>query len=197
MQVLKYIDRRLSTSQIGIELAMLDTTVSTHRHHIMQKYNLQTQGELYDFSRHCIELYGPPEEPVFSEELESHRIQFKEKLKITLEFVGETDSLDNRTTRALSRILEEEYSNINRCKKDSSTVYPVRNVYVDLRRNSSQIIFTIRNDGIGSEALIENDSLKKILEAIGGRLSSPVSGTVEVTLRSRKLPRQILPWRRK
>ena len=196
MHVLKYIDKRLTTPQIGVELAMLETTVSTHRHHIMQKYNLRTQGELFDFAKHCMELYGPPPDPIFSKVLEVHRIQFKEK-DVNLEFEGETDGFDNRTTQALSRVVEEEYSNIKDSKKKEKIINAVKNVYIELRRSSSQITFTIRNDGSCSEKLIENVSLKKILEAIGGGLTSTTGGAVVVTLRSKRLLRQILPWRRK
>lgn len=51
MEVLKYLAMGMQTDQIGIELAMLEATVSTHRSNIRQKYGINTPGKLTLFAK--------------------------------------------------------------------------------------------------------------------------------------------------
>jgi two-component system nitrate/nitrite response regulator NarL len=170
MEVLKYIVRGRSTAQIGIELAMLEATVSAHRSNIMQKNKLRTQNELLKFAEKCMRLYGVPPDPIFSVELQKFCVKLREKSNINVEFIGDTEGFNNPITQALIRVMEEAWNNI---KPPNST----RNIFIELKQNSSRISFTIRADGKAEDAASiknirkgSNDALKRILEAIGGEL---------------------------
>lgn len=180
LKVLKYVSKGLMTAKIGIELAMPEATVSAHRHHIMQKYNLQTQGELKDFSKECMELYGIPPDPIFAEVLEEYLAKVKEKMNIDVEFEGEKDAFDNPTTQALSRVMEEVSNNIKH-RNQSKGAQRTTKLSMELKRDSSEIRFIILHDGKESETLIRSkgndgyESARKILKAIGGGLNVTVT----------------------
>ena len=199
LKVLKYVSKGLMTAKIGIELAMPEATVSAHRHHIMQKYNLQTQGELNDFSKECMELYGIPPDRIFAEALEEYLAKVKGKMNIDVEFEGEKDGLDNPTTQALSRVMEEVSNNIKH-RNQSKGAQRTTKISMELKRDSSGIRFIILYDGKDSETPIRSrenngyESVRKILKGIGGELNVTVidsTTTVIAALRPKTRPPKV------
>ena len=188
MEVLKYIALGMQSDQIGIELAMLEATVSTHRRNIRQKHRINTPGKLTLFAKKCMELYGIPSDLKFSKELTNYMRDFEEKTGIEVKFDSEIADFNNATNRALSRVAEEALRNIKEHASASKISIQLNNL------NSSWMNLTICDDGKGFDVThISSGSsggigaLKKILAAIGGELipkSSPDSGTmITATLR--------------
>ena len=202
LEVLKYLAQGMSTAQIGIELAMLEATVSVHRGNIRQKFKINTPGELPLFAKECMGIYGIPPDLKLSEELARHAREFKEQIRkrigmevepaeevtVDVKFADGIAEFNNATNRALSRTVEETLRNIRQHAF-------AREVSIHLtEHNASRITLTICDDGKGFDvAQISSGSsggigaLKRILAAIGGDLainSSCDSGTtVTATLR--------------
>ncbi len=203
MEVLKYIALGMQSDQIGIELAMLEATVSTHRRNIRQKYRINTPGKLTLFAEKCMEIYGTPPDPKLPEELARHTREFKEQVNkrndrevdpvdevtVDVKVADRIGELNNATIRALSRTVEEALRNI----RQHASACKVSIHLTEL--NTSWITLTISDDGKGFDVShISNGAsggigaLRRILAAIGGELaiinSSPGSGTtVTATLR--------------
>jgi DNA-binding NarL/FixJ family response regulator len=202
MEVLKYLALGMQSDQIGIELAMLETTVSTHRRNIKQKNAIKTPGKLTLHAEKCMAIYGIPPDPKLSEELARHTREFQEQIKkrigtpvesvdeVTVEvnLAEEITEFNNATNRALSRTVEEALRNI---RQHASA----RAVSIHLTElNASWINLTICDDGKGFDVAHTHSgstggigALRRILAAIGGELaisSSPGSGTtVTATIR--------------
>jgi Response regulator containing a CheY-like receiver domain and an HTH DNA-binding domain len=202
MEVLKYIALGMQSDQIGIELAMREATVSTHRRNIRQKYRINTPGKLTLFAEKCMEIYGTPPDPKLYEELARHTREFEEQIKkatdmkvepaeevtVEVKFAAGITGFNNATNRALSRTVEETLRNI---RQHASA----RKVSIHLTElNASWINLTIRDDGKGFDVAHTSSgssggiaALRRILAAIGGELainSSRDSGTtITATLR--------------
>jgi DNA-binding NarL/FixJ family response regulator len=172
LEVLKYIERGLTTAQIGIELAISEATVSVFRSHIKQKNNLQTQNDLFKFAETCMRLYGVPPDPIFSEELKkfcSKLKENKEKSDIDVEYiakyVGEKENLRNRVTRALMRVMDEAWGSVKGRRS-------VKSVHIELEQDSSKLIFTIRNNGRDEDAPVMTSHRKQSIDALNGILEN-------------------------
>ncbi|SCX46190.1 response regulator [Nitrosospira sp. Nsp1] len=206
MEVLKYLAIGMQSDQIGIELAMLEATVSTHRRNIRQKYRINTPGKLTLFAKKCMDIYGTPPDQKLSEELTKLTDEFKKQIKerikeqtsmavesadeitVEIKFPDRIGEFNNATNRALSRTVEEAFRNI---RQHASA----RKVSIHLTElNASWITLTICTEGKGFDvAHISSGSsggigaLERILAAIGGELainSSPVSSAmITATLR--------------
>jgi DNA-binding NarL/FixJ family response regulator len=202
LEVLKYLAQGMQTAQVGVELAMLEATVSVHRGNIRQKFKINTPGELTLFAKDCMGIYGIPPDPKLSEELARHTREFKEQIKkrigmevepanevtVDVKFTDGIGEFNNATNRALSRTVEEALKNI----RQHASACKVSIHLTEL--NASWITLAISDDGKGFDvAHISSGSsggigaLRRILAAIGGELainSSLGSGTtVTATLR--------------
>ena len=184
LKILKYIARELTTAKIGIELAMLETTVSAHRHNIIQKHNIKTQGELFNLANDRMLLYGTPPDPIFSVELKNFEVKAREK-SINVEFKSNTDGFTNPITQALLRIMEEAWNNMRSWRS-------TKNVFIELNQDVSTIKFTIRYEGrdagtfTKTEVKGSNSTLERILAAIGGKLLPTDGSSIVAVLPVRK-----------
>jgi two-component system, NarL family, nitrate/nitrite response regulator NarL len=192
MEVLSYIDRGMTTAQIAVELAMLETTVSANRYNIKRKYGLRTQPQLVKFARKCMELYGMPPDPELSVELDNHMCKFKAQTNIEVNFSRKAAVFNNATNRALSRVTQESLRNVRQHASASRVAIQLDSSH------SSWITLAICDDGKGfdvaqlkSELKGGIDALKRILAAIGGELiinSSRNNGTTVKAILRRTMP---------
>ena len=104
----------MTTAQIAAQLAMVETTVSAHRHNIKRKHGIVTQPQLVIFAEKCMNLYGIPADLDLTAELEQLVENLSKDTGCATELEGEAEGFSNTANTTLYKVALEALSNIRR-----------------------------------------------------------------------------------